>query len=107
MSGDRMKPARWGPWSSGWSKWARTAVCLLAAAACSAVALNQYEVYVQPSTRYCTSAVLNMPFPCDVAAAGVAFIFALAALALLVMGIRWAPRRTMEPDEARSGGDWA
>lgn len=85
----------------------RTVVCLLAAAGCFAVALSQYEVYAQPSTRYCTSPVLSAPFPCDIGAVGVAFIFALAALALLAMGVRGALRNMRGSGRIRSGGDWA
>lgn len=102
-----MEHARRGVGSLGRSKLVRTVVCLLAAAGCFAVALSQYEVYAQPSTRYCTSPVLSAPFPCDIGAVGVAFIFALAALALLAMGVRGALRNMRGSGRIRSGGDWA
>ena len=85
-------------------RWARPAAYLLLAAGSFAVAAQQYALYSQPTLRYCTSPVLYAPFPCDVGAAGVAVLFALAGLVLLVMAVRAAPRRAHNAEGF--GGGW-
>jgi hypothetical protein len=87
-------------------KWWRMLAYLLAAAGCSAVAYEQFEVYAHPSAQYCTSPVLIKPFPCDAGAAWASALFVLIALGAFAAAVGEAIKNRRKASEARPGGDW-